>query len=254
MIPIITAPMRPGMIPAMRSLPTELPVSIAYRTKALLGGIMIARVEAEATTPIAIPFLIPCFSISGMATLARTTQEAPPEPVAAPKAVAPTMVAWIMPPGIPSSQCLASLKPSSAKPARAAKVPIIRKRGMTVRVYCPIAEKGIVPAMPKALSPPTIIQNPMIVISPRQAKTGTPRKSSMTNNPQAINPTVTICRWALILMRIPARMKIPTRATINTLIERERKLRPDVLCHKGLLINCTTRRNPSKPIPRVIIR
>ncbi len=54
---------------------------------------MIARVEAEATTPMAIPFLTPCFSISGIVTFARIAQEAAPDPVAAPKAVAPIVVA-----------------------------------------------------------------------------------------------------------------------------------------------------------------
>ena len=159
-------------------------------TKAVLGGIIISSVAAEATTPIAIPFFTPCLSISGIATLASMATVAAPEPLAAPKAVAPIIVAWMMPPGMPSSQRLASLKPSSAKPARAGKGAHNDKERHHRHGILSYCRKRSTAAIPRALEPPFNIQKPTIAITPMQAETGYPETSITLKMLMAIVPTV----------------------------------------------------------------
>ncbi len=121
-------------------------------------------------------------------------------------------------------------------------------------VYCPTAEKGVLPAIPRALLPPFSIQKPMIATSPMVAETGTPKKSRTTNRTMVIVPTVTGWIWALIAIKIAARKRTITRATMKTRIARETILKPETFCHKGLAMSCCISRNPSKPDPRVMTR
>jgi hypothetical protein len=43
----------PGMIPAINNFPIDVSVMIPYKTKAMLGGIIIASVPETVTTPVA---------------------------------------------------------------------------------------------------------------------------------------------------------------------------------------------------------
>ena len=66
----------PGIMPAISSLPIEVSVMIPYRTKAILGGIMIASVPATVTTPAETLLEYPCFTICGTAIVDSVAAEA----------------------------------------------------------------------------------------------------------------------------------------------------------------------------------
>jgi len=94
----------PGIIPAISSLPIEVSVIIPYKTNPILGGIMMARVPATVTTPLAMEGLYPYLSSWGMATLDMVAAEAVLEPAMAAIPAEANTVAMARPPGSRSIQ------------------------------------------------------------------------------------------------------------------------------------------------------
>ena len=124
---------RPGKIPAIKSLPIDCCVRIPKTMRVMLGGRRTPSVPTVATIPVESFLLYPYRSISGIATLAKVAEVATTDPQIALNTVAPITVATASPPGMcPRNLWFASYK-LFAMPALNAICPMRTKRGIAVK-------------------------------------------------------------------------------------------------------------------------
>jgi hypothetical protein len=135
--------MIPGIHPAIKRSPTEVPANIPYIIRGVLGGISIANGPAAAMLLKPIEGLYLYFFISGHAIWLITIAVACPEPHIAPKIALATVLVIARPPVVLPSQFLAHLYASVVNSPLIEKSPININIGSTLSVYVIAVVTGI---------------------------------------------------------------------------------------------------------------